>query len=458
MIIKALKTSFVLMICLASSLIAEEELVVHVSTESSLLPLYLDTFSEEKAGLEPAYIRQLEQILSFDLQNNGRMQLIQKSKECQLQAKKEKRWKVFDNKAWQSLHVDYVVKGNVTEKKLSCAVLMSARNAIKGIDGVTLTGNLGEDRRKVHQIADAIFEACFGEKGICSTRILYTVRKRVGDSSKQWQTDIWEADYDGANAKQITHDGVLCVNPCFLPGRAGANHHAFLYVSYSIGQPKIFLASTQDGKGKRVTLLQGNQLMPVMSPKKDLMAFVSDVTGNPELFVQPFHPEKGPLGKPRQIFSAPQGAQGSPTFDPSGSRIAFVSNKDGAPRIYTMDLPNETANIQKITPTLISKLNRDNTSPAWSPDGKKIAYCALTKGVRQIWFYDLVTKKEIQITEGPGHKENPTWAPNSEHIMFNTATANSSELFLVHIEQKQPRQISKGPGEKRFPSWESFSP
>jgi len=49
------------------------------------------------------------------------------------------------------------------------------------------------------------------------------------------------------------------------------------------------------------------------------------ITTNPDLFVQPYDPEQGPVGKPRQIFAARLSTQGTPTFSPNGKRIAFVS-------------------------------------------------------------------------------------------------------------------------------------
>jgi TolB protein len=164
--------------------------------------------------------------------------------------------------------------------------------------------------------------------------------------------------------------------------------------------------------------------------------------------------EKGTAGKPRQIFSAPTGAQASPTFSPDGNKIAFVSNKDGTARIYAISIPSPETPIKSIKPLLISKQNRDNTAPAWSPDGTKLAYSAMADGVRQIWIYDFLTQKETQLTRGLGNKENPSWAPNSAHLIFHSSTHQSSELFLMNLTEKEAIQISHGADEKRFPCWE----
>jgi TolB protein len=217
------------------------------------------------------------------------------------------------------------------------------------------------------------------------------------------------------------------------------------------------VSSLKDGTGQRLTYLPGTQLMPAVSWQRDKVAFISDVTGNPDLFVQPFSPETGAQGKPQQVFSAKQATQGSPCFSPDGKKLAFVSNKDGSPRIYVISIPQPGASLKNIKANLITKRNRENSAPSWSPDGKKIAYCARSQGERQIWVYDFTTNEERQLTEGAGNKENPSWAPDSLHLVFNSSDTNHSELFLINLNQAESIQITGGPGEKRFPNWEPRS-
>ena len=164
-----------------------------------------------------------------------------------------------------------------------------------------------------------------------------------------------------------------------------------------------------------------------------MLAFITDVTGNPDLFIQPFSPDVGATGKPYQIFATHLATQGTPTFNPDGSSIAFVSNKDGSPRIYAMQVPSPGSSLNEIKATLITKRNKENSAPCWSPDGTKIAYCSMMNGVRQIWIYDFTTRQENQLTQGPGNKENPSWAPDSLHLVFNSSDKGSCELYLVNL-------------------------
>jgi TolB protein len=145
---------------------------------------------------------------------------------------------------------------------------------------------------------------------------------------------------------------------------------------------------------------------------------------------------------------------GFPNFRPDGKKIAFVSNKDGSPKIYVIDIPEAGMSLKNIHPVLISKRNRENSAPAWSPDGTKIAYCSRQGSDRQIWIYDFTANQERQVTQGAGNKENPSWAPNSLHLVYNSSDGNKSELYLINLNQSDAIQITSGQGEKRFPAWE----
>lgn len=452
------KLLFVALVFLFAPLFADEDIIVHLANEERLSPLYLHAFQDVQAGFSDTYLQSLEKVLRFDLDHNGKTTLITQTKECKELGKWENDLRVFDKKKWQQLGCEYVIKVNVANKQLTASMFSVKTGGLKGVDGIVLSGKLEDDRRVIHSVADSIHNALFGTKGVCDTRILYTVRTRNGTNSTNWVTEVWESDYDGANARQITRHANICVTPTYVPSQNGGRSRNLLYVCYQIGQPKIFTThADKSGTPSRLTTLRGDQLMPALSLKLDKIAFINDITGNPDLFIQDFSPTQGLVGKPRQIFSAPQAAQGTPSFSPDGKKVAFVSNKDGTPRVYVIPIPQEGASLKDVKPLLISKRNRDNTCPAWSPDGNKIAYCALSQGARQIWIYDFATGKEIQLTDGSGHKENPTWAPDSLHIMFNSSTDRTSELYLLNLNQKKTVKITNGPGEKRFPAWEPIT-
>ena len=223
---------------------------------------------------------------------------------------------------WKNQNVSFVVLAKIKDKKLTARVLSVSSNTLKTINDISLSGELSKDRRQVHQLADAVHKALFAKEGIASTRILYTVKTK-GTGANPWLSDIWEADYDGGNAHKITQGRGYCVTPVYVPPRDGYSSGSLFYVSYQNGQPKIYYGSLKEGGGHRFSYMRGNQLMPTVSRGRDQVAFISDITGNPDLFLMEFDPETGQTGKARQIFTARQAVQGTPSFSPRQQEDCF---------------------------------------------------------------------------------------------------------------------------------------
>ncbi|MBB65478.1 MAG: translocation protein TolB [Waddliaceae bacterium] len=428
------------------------DIVVHLPTDKKLLSIYISEAIEDQWKFSHSHLKDLESILEFDLAHSGLLESLPRDVNIEKILSKGSFEGSESVGELQKSDAYYIIRLQARKNVLQSKVIHLSSQKATFSNPIILSGDLNRDRKLIHQLSDFIHQQILSYPGIASTRILYTIRV-PGPTDNNWLSEVWECDWDGANARQVSQENAYCVTPKYLNAGLGKVPSHYFYVSYRTGQPKIYIGSLKGKDSQRFTTLRGNQLMPIASNARDKVAFISDATGNPDLFLQDFTPEAGPIGKPRQIYATVRGTQASPTFSPNGDQIAFVSNKSGSPRIYIMEVPEGRAHLGKIHTTLISKLNRENTAPSWSPDGKKIAYSAKTNGTRQIWVYDNDTKREMQITSGPGNKENPSWAPNSLHIVFDHNTESGSELFMVNLNQPKAVQLSSGKGEKRFPDW-----
>lgn len=447
-----MKKIFISLICvLAASFIeaSDSEIRVQLHTQEALSPLYLGNVNADGSQLSETLLQKIGEVLYYDLDHNGFTKVVSPENSYEKNLNQSNLDSAFDYYFWKKTGFAYVVKPSVSNKQLSCYVYSVATRKLKQFKDIALTGDISVDRRLIHKLADSIQKEIFGVMGVANTRILYS--QQLNDQAGgQWQAEIWECDWDGGNTRQATNDGSYAITPVLLPPHPYYGKDRFIYVSYKVGQPKIYQSSLKERTGKRIVDLKGNQILPAISPKRDKIAFICDASGRADLFVQKISSDGQLIDKPIQLFSFPNATQASPTFSPDGSKIAFVSDKDGTPRIYL--IPSNLG-VKRADPVMLTKQNRENICPSWSPDGTKLVYSAKTKDIRQIWIYDFENSEERQLTYGPGNKENPCWAPDSVHIVFNSTDPNSSELYIVNLNQPDAVKITRGPGKKHYPAW-----
>ncbi len=436
-----------------------DELYVMLGSELALLPTYVQTIDSKDPTLSPDYVKQLKTVLEFDLNNNGMTRIVSGKDKDLITAALAGKESAADIEALRKQTLSYLLQWKV-QREVEVQVVNITEGTTRTIRGGSFTGDMVKDRAKIHQVADSIFQTLFQKPGIASTKIAYIVRKK-GEKGIT-TSEVYVADYDGHNARQLTHTRSLCATPAWIPQRISGlaagdtlpRHQSLVYVSYELGQPKLFGVSIRDGHTYRISTMRGNQLTPTISSDGSAIAFCSDITGTADLFYAPFEGGIGVIGKPRQIFHVKGTATGCPTFSPDGKKIAFVSNKDGSAKIYTLDIPEPGTKPEDLKPVLMTKRCRENTAPAWSPDGKKIAYTAKNGGDRQIWIYDLERHTEQQLTDTKGNKESPSWAPDSMHIVFHATNGANCDIYMASINQPKPVKIVSGNGDALFPVWE----
>lgn len=445
-----MKTFFSILLSLSFTLFAAEEVVVHLPTDQG------DRQNVYVAKVHPAeseHQKMLFEVLETDFRRDGRSHLIASNKAKDAIAHHRDPMQAFQVSRWRTWQAKYVVVPKVKGDELHLQLFDVQNASLKTLYPYKLTGYSLSDRKTMHKASDALHGLIYGKEGFASKKILYAYQPKVeADSSGRWYSEIWEMDYDGKNAVQVTRENHYTITPSFIPNSA-KDPYRFVYVTYKQGQPRIYITDRDQPRGKPLIPLCGNQLLPTFSKTGDRIAFICDAGGRADLFVQNFDTTRGVIGKPVQIYSAPGSVQASPSFSPDGKQIAFVSDTSGVPRVYIINLDEVLRDKKKPSPMLITKQCRDNGAPCWSPDGSKIAYSAKTNGIRQIWIYDMKEDLEKQITMGVGNKENPSWAPDSTHLIYNT-TSPTFDIFLIDINQTTPVRLTEGPGIKHFPVFE----
>ncbi len=103
------------------------------------------------------------------------------------------------------------------------------------------------------------------------------------------------------------------------------------------------------------------------------------------------------------------------SFDGSGNRFVFSAQSRGRPVLDLLDVHRGSVVREILFPKLGEILH-----PAWSPDGRYIAFAALSGGVTDLYLYDLQTDSLRQLTNDAYADLEPAWSPDGSKIAFVT--------------------------------------
>ncbi len=192
-----------------------------------------------------------------------------------------------------------------------------------------------------------------------------------------------------------------------------------------------------DADGMRpVTLLESDQpiLSPSFSPDASSIAFVWFDGGRTGVYQQQLD-----TGARRRLAWF-QGINSSPAFSPDGRRLALVISRDGNPEIYTLDLsaPESDAALLRITrhPAI-------DTEPDWMADGSGIVFMSDRGGKPQIYRYDFSTGLTDRLTFVGDWNANPRIMPTGEHIAFIHRRDNRYHLAIQDITRDRVRVLTE---------------
>jgi TolB protein len=418
-------------------LCADDTLEIALATETVAEPLAVLAAQELTPGA-----RALTAVLQNDLRLSGWFQLVR----AELSLQEISAHDPFSHpKLRQNSAMHYLVTIEEQPAELAIKVYDLQKKTLIRLKPQDHESWRQDARKAAHLLSNEIIKATTGHTGIAHCKVLYAVNQSHSTSSP---SEIWMCDYDGYNARRVFQSSALAVSPSFIPGRGLSE---FCYVSYKLGQPKLMWGKIGAGS-QRISALGGNQLTPCFDARALQLAFVSDSMGNPDIFLMKINPSTGKALSTQKLFASAKGTQASPTFNPDGTQLALVSSKDGSPRVYIIRIEDFLRGEKVEKAKLISKKNRESTAPAWSPDGRFIAYSACNQGVRQIWIYDCQNGQETCITQGEGSKENPSWAPDSLHLYFDQEETAGCSIYMIDLNLQKPQRIGQGGRIQRFPS------
>jgi TolB protein len=121
------------------------------------------------------------------------------------------------------------------------------------------------------------------------------------------------------------------------------------------------------------------------------------------------------------------------------------------PQIFVMD--NAGGAVRRLTYN-----GSYNTHPAWSPDGRWIAYETRVDGGRfDIWLIDPQGEVNVPLVTHPRSDESAAWSPDGRKIAFSSNRRGRSDIYVVDLDGSNLRRLTHRQGENLQPAWGPFS-
>jgi Tol biopolymer transport system component len=144
-----------------------------------------------------------------------------------------------------------------------------------------------------------------------------------------------------------------------------------------------------------------------------------------------------------------QGNDFSPVWAPNGTGIAFMSERSGTPSIYLMDADGSQQ------AALFSDDNNSSLAPTFSygTESLGMAFISISQGVSDLYVLDGATGAVTRLTEGLGNVLTPDWAQNGRFIVFAANPTGDYDLFIVKPDGTDFNQLTDNDVDEYKPRW-----
>ena len=226
----------------------------------------------------------------------------------------------------------------------------------------------------------------------------------------------------------------------YFTGRTGSFLTKLAFVSDRDGAKEIWTMDTDGRDQQRLTRDKALSLHPTWAPDGSALVYQSYAAGQPKLMKIPSG------GASRVAIQTGLGLNASPAYSPDGLRIAFVgSNKKGQTAIFLID--SNGGSPHQLTP-----FRGVEAAPCWSPTGREIAFVSNRSGSPQIYVMDAEGANVRRLTWNGNFNDMPAWSPDGSRIAYSSRAAGDFNIAVLDVLTGEERILTDR-GRNESPTW-----
>ena len=128
------------------------------------------------------------------------------------------------------------------------------------------------------------------------------------------------------------------------------------------------------------------------------------------------------------------------------TRLAYVSKSPGRFQLIVADSDGFNA-----VPALNS--SEPIISPAWSPDGGRLAYVSFEGRKPSVYVQNIVSGARTLLVRAAGNQSAPAWSPDGSRIVYASSQAGGTQLFIVNADGGGSRRLTSSGAIDTAPNW-----
>ncbi|MGH8708479.1 MAG: Tol-Pal system beta propeller repeat protein TolB [Burkholderiales bacterium] len=125
----------------------------------------------------------------------------------------------------------------------------------------------------------------------------------------------------------------------------------------------------------------------------------------------------------------------SPAWSPDGKRLAYVSFQNKKPIVYVQD-------IEVPKQRIVANFKGSNSAPAWSPDGTRLALALTRDGNSQIYLVNPDGSNLQRFTRSSGIDTEPFFSPDGEWLYFTSDRGGSPQIYRMPTRGGEAQRIT----------------